>query len=133
MGWGMNYLELIQNAFRDADYHTTDKVEFLASDVFGIVTYDTELDEFFITKALEVCEAINNGRTFEYIEEPDNYLWYIALLNMPFFADKINWGTSVRGAFWDNVKTRLWGEEMEFSSDEWKLFVSALLEFAGDK
>ena len=48
--------------------------------------------------------AIGNSKTFEYQEEEEseNYNWFLIMCNMLFFADKLNWGTSIRGAWWDN-------------------------------
>lgn len=82
----------------------TTKFEYLSSFVFDFTTYDEDMDETFVVSALVVCDAISNRTTFDYIKTPENYLWYLLLMNTPFFADQTSWGTSIRGAFWDENK-----------------------------
>jgi uncharacterized cupin superfamily protein len=63
------------------------------------------------------------------------------MVNMPFFARRLEWGTSVRGAWWDHAAQTLescgiWrGKEqavsVQFTRDEWMRFIAALVEFAG--
>lgn len=94
----------------------------------------------FAQKAVEVCEAINDRKTFEYINDEENYKWFLLMCNMPFFSDKLEWGTSIRGAWWDRkIKFSclgLWDgddqltESMEFDQNEWKVFVKAIIDFA---
>ena len=76
------------------------KHEYLSSMVFDFTTYDGDVDKLFVSKALEVCDAISNRTTFDYIKE--NLEWYLIMMNMPFFADQTSWGTSVRFAWWDD-------------------------------
>ncbi|MFH1625922.1 MAG: hypothetical protein ABID54_12320, partial [Pseudomonadota bacterium] len=82
-------------------------------------------------------------QTFDYIESEEGNLWYLIMVNMPFFAEKLNWGTSIRGAWWD-----LWGNEkftvnscaifqeyeqlleISFSEKEWPEFINAMIAFA---
>jgi hypothetical protein len=119
--------------------HEMSRLEFLAEYVFDFTTYDTEMGELFARKALEVCAAINDGKTFDYIKDADNYRWYLLMVNMPFFAGRLEWGTSVRGAWWDHGAQKLescglWREgeqvlSMEFPRSEWARFVAALVEF----
>jgi hypothetical protein len=116
------------------------RTEFLASHVFGFTTYDGQADELFVGRALEVCAAISDGTTFSYIEDPDRYWWYLIMVNMPFFADRLNWGASIRGAWWDHEPQTLetcgfWkGEEqtlsLSFTLEEWLDFIRAMVEFA---
>jgi hypothetical protein len=78
--------------------------------------------------------------TNEYIESsPENYRWHIIMCNMPFFANRIEWGTSIRGAWWkpDITLTScgLWEDDkqidtLEFSSDEWASFIHAVVHFS---
>jgi hypothetical protein len=120
------------------------RVAFLSDYVFDFATYDDEKAEEFGAKALEICRAISDRKTFEYIEDPLNYRWFLLMVNMPFFARRLNWGTSVRGAWWDTGSpddtalhtTALWldGEQitepLRFSGEQWQEFVSAMLAFA---
>lgn len=99
----MDYLKLLNHSyicvrsFRDAGLS---KWEYLASDIFNFITYDGGIDELFAQKALEVCTAITCKQTFDYQKDPENYKWYLIMCNMPFFAGKLEWGTSIRGAWW---------------------------------
>lgn len=119
------------------------KLEFLASCVFGINTYDPDEDCFFAKMAIRVCEAITRGETYKLIEDPDSYRWYLVMCHLPFFAEKIEWGTSIRGAWWSHAGIRFvppisladGGELIDgplcFERDEWVNFVEAVIEFGG--
>jgi hypothetical protein len=117
------------------------RMAYLASNIFGFTTYDDSAAELFARKALEVCAAITRGKTFDYIKDADNYCWYLVMVNMPFFAERLNWGSSIRGAWWDHHLYQLdtcglWrGEEQvidpDLTRDEWMQFIEALIEFAG--
>ena len=118
-------------------------LEYLADNVFNFTTYESEYSELFARKALEVCTAISDGKTFEYIKEPENRLWYLLMVNMPFFADKLEWGTSIRGAWWaepphKRIKFSSCGlfldgeqlhETMEFTREQWREFIAAVVAF----
>jgi hypothetical protein len=59
-----------------------------------------------IGQTLEVCEVILNGKTVAYINESDaNYKNYITIVNMPFLRGKLEWGTSIRGAWFDESRS----------------------------
>ena len=64
------------------------------------------------------------------------------MVNMPFFSDKLSWGTSIRGAWWklygDDVfevdSCGLWqGEDqllnLKLDKDQWPAFVEAMEAF----
>jgi hypothetical protein len=117
---------------------------FLANAIFGFITYDDDIDTIFGRKAVEVCLAITEKRTFAYQEETDNYQWYLLMVNMPFFRDKLEWGTSIRGAWWnihgDDTFTLtsdgLWvGREQQttwtFHEKSWEAFIFAMAKFIG--
>lgn len=139
-----DYRALLEHSFNVTRGHGGDhemsRLEFLADYIFDFTTYDTEMGELFASKALEVCTAINGGMTFGYIKEPENYRWYLLMVNMPFFAGRLEWGTSVRGAWWDHAAQKLescglWrgGEQVlsvEFTRDDWMRFIAAMVEFA---
>jgi hypothetical protein len=123
------------------------RLEYLADYLFDFTTYESEYSELFAKKALEVCAAISDSKTFEYIKEPENRLWYLLMVNMPFFADKLEWGTSIRGAWWGEPPHKkiefsscgLWldGEQlhetMEFSREQWREFITAVVAFGVEK
>lgn len=147
----MDYKLLLEESFAK---HAEDQLDepdgsrlvFLGDEIFNFTTYDTGMTEFFARKAVEVCNAINTFTTFKYQDEsPENYQWFLVMCNMPFFVDKLNWGTSIRGAWWDladlikgmyKLETcGLWqGDEQiapVFESDEeWTKFMQAVVEFA---
>lgn len=136
-----SYRELLEHSYELATYSDqVSRLAYLSDYIFDFTTYDGEMAEIFARKALEVCRAINDSKTFDYIEDPDNYRWYLLMVNMPFFAGRLNWGTSIRGAWWDHADQTLetcgvWrGDEqvpsMTFTSDEWMRFVADLIAFA---
>jgi hypothetical protein len=139
-----DYRALLEHSFNVTRGHGGDhemsRLEFLAGYIFDFTTYDSEAGELFASKALEVCAAINEQRTFDYITDADNYRWYLLMVNMPFFAGRLEWGTSVRGAWWDHAAQKLescglWLESeqvlsLEFPRSEWMRFIDALVEFA---
>ncbi len=144
----MDYLMLLEHSYEiekgiDGCPPET-RIAFLSDSIFEFTTYDGEKSEFFGRKAVEVCAAINDGKTFEFIEDADNYTWFLAMCNMPFFVDKLEWGTSIRGAWWgahpgkqiELQSCGLWvGDEqltdtLKFSAEEWNLFIVAVIEFA---
>jgi hypothetical protein len=104
----MNYAKLLQDGYAECkrwdssrnDGDEMSRYEYLCDNIFQIDTYDSELSNEFGRMAVEVCEAINNGTTFDYIKDDANRRWYTIMCNLPFFADRITWGTSIRGAFW---------------------------------
>ena len=144
----MDYLKLLEYSYEiekeNSECPPETRLAFLSESIFEFTTYDGEMDAFFGRKAVEVCAAINNHQTFEYIEDGDNYTWFLVMCNMPFFAERLEWGTSIRGAWWDahhgkQIELRscgLWiGDEqlngtLKFGADEWKLFIAAVVEFA---
>lgn len=144
----MDYLKILEHSF-DVDKEEMEcppgsRLEFLSESIFDFTTYDSEMAELFATKAVEVCAAINDRKTFEYIEDQDNYRWFLVMCNMPFFASRLEWGTSIRGAWWGAMP----GKKIEFQScglyiadnqctdvmsfevEEWRNFIAAVIEFA---
>lgn len=139
----MNYLNLLNNSYlgwKNNEIYTN-KYEFLCSEIFDITTYSSTLDKIFTKQMLEVCLAISNRTTFDYIDgnEDKNYI-FITMCNLPFLMSKINWGSSIRGAFWDSKGLMIpsfciWADEkqqfkeLSFTLEEWKLFIIAMDEF----
>ena len=141
----MDYLKLLEHSYsiECETEREIDRLEYLSLHIFDFTTYDGEIDNLFAEKAIEVCIAITDRKTFEYQEDKENYKWYLIMCNMPFFEKKIEWGTSVRGAWWD-----LYGEsQFEISScglyggyeqilslklnkEQWESFVKAMATFA---
>lgn len=119
------------------------RLEYLSDYIFNFTTYDGAMAELFANKAMEVCAAISDRTTFDYIKDAEQYRWYLVMVNMPFFADKLEWGTSIRGAWWGEPPHKkiefsscglfLDGEQlhetMEFTRDQWREFIAAVLAF----
>ena len=140
----MNYKDLLEHSFdmtaKTLECPPSSRLEYLGEQIFGFTTYDGEMSALFARKAIEVCAAINNGSTFDYMQEESNYCWYLLLCNLPFVAERIEWGSSIRGAWWKpQVELRsfvLWigdkqiDDAMRFSGEEWSIFIEAVIEFA---
>lgn len=86
------------------------KVEFVGEWIFDFTTYEDEFIRKLTTQAVLVANNITNCTTFElYNEDPETYL---TMINMPFFKNRVEWGTSIRGAWWEKRNT----SDMFFSS-----------------
>ena len=146
-----DYLKLLQRSYEiECSWQTEcypdgyPKSSFIASGIFDLSTYDDELDEKFTKQLLEVCNAITQRKTWDLVRNPRKYPKFILYLHLPFFKNKITWGTSIRGAFWDYHKIQiksceLWDEDekqilsLDFSHEEWTTFLSALNKFYVEK
>ena len=83
------------------------KYEWLSENVFDLTTYDNSLNELFGKKIFEVCKAILDGTTFEYISmDQSHYITYILVCQILKSFNWIEWGSSIRGA---------WFEEQHFN------------------
>lgn len=132
----------LEHSYAKACYSDPDvsRLEYLSDYIFDFTTYDGGMAELFARKALEVCAAINDRRTFDYIKDEDGHRWYLLMVNMPFFAGRLDWGTSIRGAWWAHEPQKLescgiWrGDEqvlsVEFTRDEWQAFIADMIRFA---
>lgn len=86
------------------------KCQWVAHRVFDLVTYDDDLDERFTRDILEVCKAIINQETYEYIRDGSNYVKYIAVCQLLINFHWLNWGTSIRGAWFEIEYSNTWSE-----------------------
>lgn len=139
----MKYAQLLNDGFledQSSENPSGSRVEYLAKHVFDFTTYDSDMDELLGRKAVEVCRAVNDRATLDYIKVPDDYRWYVVMCNMPFFAPRLDWGTSIRGAWWSFDQPPLTscglyeGQlqiiQIEFAEGEWLDFIASLLEFS---
>lgn len=126
----INYKQFLINRFVELQQHTPieTRLEFLSSEIFGFVTYDSGMDELFARKAIEVCQAISERKTYEYLESEEGNAWYLLMCNMPFFANRIEWGVSIRGASWMSKLPNL--GDFDFTPEEWEAFIRAVVDFA---
>jgi len=143
----MDYLELIEHSYAveaEEGGEKYSRLEYLGEHIFDFTTYDTTMMELFAKMAVEVCDAITNRTTFDYIKDDDKYLWYLLMCNMPFFMSRLEWGSSMRGAWWNGENGAieisscgLWYgyeqklEPMRFSRKEWDAFIRAVVVFSG--
>ena len=140
----MNYLKLLEHSYKiELQTHKISRYEFLAENIFNFTIYDGGMADQFGRRSLEVCQAINTQQTFEYQKKgPANYLWYLVMVNMPFFADRLEWGSSIRGAWWSihgDIKfvvnsCGLWRNteqllELQLDAAQWTLFIQAMYDF----
>lgn len=142
----MNYRNMLEQGFVETNASLggqSTRLDYLGNFIFDFTTYDSDMSELFATKALEVCAAISDKATFEYIKDPEQYRWYLVMCNMPFFVGRLDWGTSIRGAWWTGSVTldtyALWLDgnplppSMELTSEQWHEFVAAMIEFAKEQ
>lgn len=140
-----DYVALFENSYKA--YQNTmsspvpNRLGYLSECVFNFVTYDDEMGMLFATKALEVCKAINGDSTHDYIcKSSENYTWYITMCNIQFFKERLNWGTSIRGAWWDHKDSSFYNcqiwindkqitEPIKFTWKQWLVFIEALTVF----
>ena len=101
----MNYKKKLDELFKKSTEQTScpapNKLAFLGEYIFDFTTYDSGIDELLASRMLEVVECILNRTTFEYQEEEENYLNYLLMVNYPFLHNKLEWGMSIRGAWFD--------------------------------
>lgn len=139
----INIEEILDSAYEEYISILGDDVtylNFVGEWVFDFTTYDSgegSALETLTLKALEVAKAISDGKTFEYQQQSgENYLWYMIIVNMPFFKGKIDWGCSIRGAWWDysNIALELGvGEEMIVDREDMVTLTNILLSKSGVK
>lgn len=120
------------------------RLDYLGNNIFDFTTYDSNISELFARKAVEVCDAITNKSTFDYIKNHDNYVWFLLMCNMPFFSNKLDWGSSIRGAWWRSsgiefqslgiwIDDEQYSESINFDVEEWEKFISSIVEFSSLK
>lgn len=144
----MNYLALLEYSFKEhksvLEDKTLGRLQYLAENIFNFTTYENIVSSLMAQKALDVCKAISNRETFEYIKSEDGNLWYLLMVNMPFFDGKLAWGTSIRGAFWDLHGDKKFTIEscglynsydeqilkLDFNEYEWLKFINDMIKFS---
>lgn len=93
--------------FREFIDDEATKYQWVGNEVFDLVTYDSALDELFAKYIIEICKAILDRRTFDYCSSSDiteDYVKYILVCQKLEALNWINWGTSIRGAWFDAGK-----------------------------
>lgn len=133
------YLKMFKEGFKES--RLKNRNQYLCNYIFQLTTYDSDLSDFLGKKSTEVLKAIHNSDNFEYIKDEDNYKWYIVICNFDFFAYRIEWGSSIRGAWFDfkqkdfeSTGLFLNGRQVDSISfekeEDWKMFCEAIIEFS---
>lgn len=133
------YRTLLSCGFKESE--EDNRMAFAGERIMGFSTYDDDMSVYFAAQAFEVARAISHGTTFEFIEEPNQYKMYLTMCNVPFFSEKIEWGTSIRGAWWVHSDIKLHtcdlftfdGKQVVdplFKRDEWIVFMEELESWA---
>jgi hypothetical protein len=128
-----NFIEILEEKFQEEKQWNKclyTKIEFIGNTIFDFTTYDSEMDEHFALKMIEVIECIINRTTFDY--QKDNYINYLTMVNMPFLSDKLEWGGSIRGAWIDNFKEYKIAD-IEIEKEELEFFLSQLIKWSNEK
>lgn len=90
----------------------TDDVEpakaiWLVEEYFYLTTYDDDISQEWGDAIIEILGVINDDNNFDYINSSDeNYKKYLMVANLLEQEQLIDWGTSIRGAWFDfgNIK-----------------------------
>lgn len=140
-----DYLALLEHSYLQWSEFDSDlaRCDYIAEYVMGLSLYCSEMSDLFASRACEVAKAINNNATFDYIEDSENHQWFLVMLNYPFFSERINWGTSIRAAFWTYDAISLEGlnffdgedqisGQITFNRKEWESFIDAMCVFVGN-
>ena len=111
-------------AERDPDLYDG-KADWIAEEVFNLTAYDSYIASEMGSAGMDVFKTITGKTTFDYIKDPEKYRQYLHVVNWPFFIKRLDWGTSIRGAWWDH---RI-GIEGRVTPDKWDEFCKALIDF----
>lgn len=129
----MNVMDIFEKSYVNYQIATLGEniYSWCAYRVLELSTYDEELDELFVKKFMEICNAILSRNNGMYMENRHAYITYIIVCQLLEKNDWIDWGTSIRGAWFDvgkNAKPIL-----DFGDDETVPFtienLKLLLEF----
>ena len=106
------------------------KMEYLGNVVFDFTTYDSGIDVLFAKKMIPVLKCILDRKTFEYQKNKEQYINYLTMVNMPFLVDKLEWGTSIRGAWFDDFREyEVDCGRIKIKKEELTLFIADLIEW----
>lgn len=120
----------IETWYAERDIELYDgKADWIAEEVFDLTAYDSDIAAEMGSASMEVFKAITEKTTFDYIKDPEKYRQYLRVVNWPFFIKRLNWGTSIRGAWWD-CRVHIEGR---VHPDKWDEFCKALIEFWEEK
>lgn len=149
-----DFLKLLDFSFNSAGDITGNKamskLSWVGDVIFDFTCYGDSASETLAYWAITVAKAISERKTFDCMEKNGD-IFYLAMVNMPFFIERLNWTSSIRGAWWNIDKGNI-GEPLaldtdgiydeneeqlcplEFEcNDEWLEFMNALYEFTNEE
>lgn len=129
------YIELLDSLYKEAIgcdcVPPSNKLEFIGNHIFEFRTYSGDLDALFAKRMILVCKHILERTTFDFIRQSDeNHIEYITMCNIPFLLNKIDWGTSIRGAWFDDSSVKIDYNNVEIEKGQFKFFMRALIDWA---
>lgn len=125
-----NFIKILEKEYREQKEYNEclgSRLDFIGETIFNFTTYDGDASERFALKMIEVIESIINRTTFEYQKE--NYDNYLTMVNMPFLVGKLEWGSSIRGAWLDCSKEYTISYDIKIEKEELELFLSQLIKW----
>ena len=125
-----NFIEILEKEYQEENEYNEclgSRLDFIGETIFNFTMYDGDASERFALKMIEVIECIINRTTFEYQKE--NYDNYLTMVNMPFLADKLDWGGSIRGAWLDYSKEYTVSYDIKIEKEEIELFLTQLIKW----
>lgn len=125
--------------------------EFLSNQIFFFTTSRPDDEKEFVGLAVDAIDIITNDDDDaqklkqKIFSDESRRKWHIAILNMPFFFNRITYGISINHPFWDVDKNPeksvmlLWNmtdhpeywriDKHGLSAAEWDEFMRAVVEF----
>ena len=98
----MNITDLLEKNYQSsAEHHQQTRKAWLAESVFGTCSYDDDMAEWFADIIIAAASIISKEAVLM-VDDEDEYRNYLIAVNLPFFDTRLNWGTSIRGAWWDD-------------------------------
>lgn len=138
----MDYLEILEESYQVCreDCFTCEppsKLNFIATEVFLIWTYDSAMNDKMGREFLKICDVITKGDNFTFIDtSEENYELYLRTVSYPFFKRKLEWGGSIRGAWWkhnpveiDSCGLYYKGEQLRKEKFDMRLLIPAIQKF----
>jgi len=129
------FIEILEQNYKEQaemGIELDSKIEYLGSTIFDFTTYDGEIDVLFAKKMIPVLKCILERKTFEYQQDKQQYINYLTMVNMPFLTDKLEWGSSIRGAWFDEFREyEIDCGRIEIKEKELNIFIKDLIEWVG--
>lgn len=138
----IDFARVLEESFLIPDgsgYFYATRIQFLAREVFNLTTYESDFDELIGQEIFDVCMAITHKRNFDFVKDDEARGKYLRCVNMQFFKNRLDWGTSIRSAWWSHggqvletcglMDGQFQILKIEFTGDEWEAFMVTLEAF----